>query len=85
MGLSVAIGMHMILNISLVGCKRQTHSFGLFAGISLLKGTTVGLLISKLFSTCWGMLFQVFRLGYLYLGRVCLEFVSGAVVCIRLF
>ena len=51
----------------------------------MLKGTMAGLLISKLFATCWGMLFQVFKLAYLYLERVCLGLVSGAIVCIRLF
>ena len=44
----------------------------------MLKGAMAGLLGSKLFATCWGMLFQVFRLGYLCLGQVCLGFVSGA-------
>ena len=51
----------------------------------MLKGATVGLLMSKLFATCWGMLFQVFRLGYLCLGQVPLGLVSGAAVRISLF
>ena len=51
----------------------------------MLKGATVGLLVSKLFATCWGMLFQLFRLGYLYLRWVCLGLVSGAIVHIKLF
>ena len=51
----------------------------------LLKGTMAGFRMFKLFATYWGMLFQVFRLGYLYLGRVFLGFVSGAIVHIRLF
>ena len=49
------------------------------ASISLLKGATVGCLC-QLFETCWGMLLQVFRLGYLCNGRVHLGFVLGAVV-----
>ena len=36
--------------------------------------------MSKLFATCWGMLFQLFRLGYLCLMWVCLGLVSGASV-----
>ena len=52
---------------------------------NMLQGATAGLLISKLFATCCGILFQVFRLGYLCLRHVCLGFASGAVVCIRLF
>ena len=36
----------------------------------VLKDTTVGLFLSKLFATCWGMLLQVFRLAYLYFGWV---------------
>ena len=51
----------------------------------MLKDTIAGFCISKLFATCWGMLPQVFRLGYLCLRWVYLGFVSGAVVCIRLF
>ena len=46
------------------------------------EGRYGGLFISKLFATCWGMLYQVFRLGYLYLGQVHLGFVLGAVECI---
>ena len=34
-GLGVIISMHILLNISLVGCRGKTHSFGLFAGIGL--------------------------------------------------
>ena len=45
-----------------------------------LKDATVGLLVSKLFATCWGMLFQVFRPAYLCLGWVHLGFVSSTVV-----
>ena len=37
----------------------------------MLKDTTVGLFISKLLAICWGMLFKVFRLGYLCLGWIC--------------
>ena len=51
----------------------------------MLKDATAGLFRPKLFATCWGMLFQVFRLGYLGFKWVCLGFVSGAVVHIRLF
>ena len=35
-----------------------------------MKDATVSLFISKLFVTCWGMLLQVSRLGYLYLRQV---------------
>ena len=45
-----------------------------------VEGCYTGLFISKLFATCWGVLFQVFRLGYRYLRWVCLGFVSGSVV-----
>ena len=41
--------------------------------------------MSKLFATCWGMLFQAFRLGYLCLRWVFLGFVSGTIVNIWLF
>ena len=44
-----------------------------------VKGRHSGLFIFKLFATCWGMLFKVFRLGYLRLSWVCLGFVLGAV------
>ena len=50
----------------------------------LVEGCHSGLFIFKLFATYWGMLFQAFRLGYLYLRRVFLGFVLGAVVRIRL-
>ena len=49
------------------------------------KDTTAGFHMSKVFATCWGMLFQMFRLGYLCLGRVHLGFVLGSVVHIWLF
>ena len=52
---------------------------------SVLKNAMVGFCMSILFATCWGILFQAFRLGYLYLGWVHLGFVSGTVVHIRLF
>ena len=41
-----------------------------------------GLFTSKLFATCWGIVFQVLRLAYLCLRRVHLGFVSGAAECI---
>ena len=37
---------------------------------SMLKDATAGLIISKLFASCWGVLFQVFRLSYVGLWRV---------------
>ena len=51
----------------------------------MLKDTTVGLLMLKLFATCWGMLFQVFRLAYLNVGQVHLGLVSGVAVHVSLF
>ena len=39
----------------------------------------------QLFATCWYKLLLVFRLVYLCLGRVCIGFVVGALVCIGLF
>ena len=39
----------------------------------------------QLFATCWEKLLQVFRLVYLCLGRVCVGFVAGALVCSGLF
>ena len=53
--------------------------------LCVLKDATAGFHMSKLIATYLGMLFQAFKLGYLYLGQVHLGFVSGAVVCIRLF
>ena len=44
-----------------------------------VEGCYSGLFMSKLFANYWGMLFQVLRLGYLHLGRVCLGFVSGTI------
>ena len=53
--------------------------------VYVLKDATAGLLMSNLFTTCWGMLFYVFRLGYLCLVQVLLVLVSGAAVCISFF
>ena len=39
----------------------------------------------KLLASYWGMLFQMFRLIYMYLRRVHVGFLYGTVVCIRLF
>ena len=47
----------------------------------LVEGCHGGLFTFKLFETCWGMLFQVFRLACMYLGRVNLGLVLGAAVC----
>ena len=66
-------------------CSNNLHFKHEVTNGCLLKGAMVGLLISILFATCWEMLFQVFRLGYMCLGQVCLGLVSGATVCISLF
>ena len=53
-------------------------------GVCLLKGTTA-CCSRPTVATCWEKLLQVFRLVYLCLRRVCVEFVAGALVRSGLF
>ena len=58
----------MLLNTCWVN---HNQMYGLNSVPCLLKGAMERFFMFKLFATCQGIYFQVFRLGYLYLGRVC--------------
>ena len=71
-----------IFNVQMSIHRKQSLDFWMVSNPQCkpVEGCQGGLLMSKLLATCWGMLCQVFKFGYLYLGRVCLGFVLGAIV-----